>query len=78
MSGKIFIERVTDDTVNHTVREEIPDLGSLMWIIFELDDGQEIRFQNDLTSVYVNGSDPLDIRPESGNVVKIKASRGGY
>lgn len=78
MNGKIYIERVTDDPVRHTVREEIADLESVMWIVFELDDGHEIRFQHDLSSVYVNGSDPLDIRPESGNAVKIKASRGGY
>lgn len=79
MSGKIFIERVNGDSVeHHTVREEIAGLEGVMWIVFELEDGHEIRLQHDLTSVYVNGSDTLDIRPESGNVVKIKVGRGGY
>ena len=79
MSGKVYIESLSEDVDadHHIVREQVAD--NHLWIVFVLDDGHEIRFQHDLSNVYANSATGLlDIRPESGNALRIKADRKGY
>lgn len=77
MSGEVYVEKVADpesDTL--TVREPVDE--DHMWLVFVMRDGRSIRVQHDLDHIYVNGmGGPINIRPESGNAVRISISPHG-
>lgn len=74
MNGQIYLVR--HDPVDS--EEERTTMQNVMWVVFVLEDGREIRVQNDLDCILVQGlHGAIDIRPESGNTVYIGASRFG-
>ena len=75
MSGKVYIEKLADPDSEQTISREPVD-DDHMWIIFVLEDGQEIRVQNDLDNIYVNSSTgTLAIRPEAFNAIRVRSGR---
>lgn len=74
MSGKVYIEKMALKDGQVTSREPVDD--DHMWIVFILEDGQEIRVQNDLDNIYVNSSTgTLAIRPEAFNAIRVRSGR---
>lgn len=75
MRGKVYIEMLDRQKSKDKMSRE-PVADNHMWIVFVLEDGQEIRVQNDLDNIYVNSSTgTLAIRPEAFNAIRVRSGR---
>ena len=76
MSGEVYVESMSKDkdASSRMSREQVDD--SHMWIVFVLEDGQEIRVQNDIDKIYIASSTgTLAIRPEAFNAIRVRSGR---